>query len=378
MNERILYVLKIPEDAQTATSSTKRRNISESSVVAGGQSTAESISLQPGEQRLTGSYRGRYAERMAAKFEELFDAGDIEEVPLYGRERQLPSDGYYVLRDVEQQPQDPRGFGEDGIYRFDGALKKTGTRNTHWRATDTTLVQVDNDFGNDTTGYIGAPAAATKVRWYDGVGTTEAVSAVATRSAEHRNVDVYDADASSFEDPALIYDVRLDEDAWVDVIVWDDHGGSKTDNDGVLQWQRVFDAGHEYSGNALISNGLLRLTFDEDVPELTAEEWDDANQTWSSVSLGTSDWEFRDLDVTHLSSARVDAQVLFENTSTSEEYALDMSLKRGYHDALWARPENESDPTPSGLQTKLDPIASTSVVDPEESKTLIPREEVRK
>jgi hypothetical protein len=360
MNERILYTLKIPEDAQTSTSSTKRRNISESSVVAGGQSTAESISLQPGEQRLTGSYRGRYAERMAAKFEELFDAGDIEEVPLYGRERQLPSDGYYVLRDVEQQPQDPRGFGEDGIYRFDGALKKTGTRNTHWRATDTTLVQVDNDFGNDTTGYIGSPAAATKVRWYDGVGTTEAASVVATRSAEYRDVDIYDADASSF-----------------DVIVWDDHGGSKTDTDGVLQWQRVFDAGHKFAGNALISNGLLRLRFAGSVPELTAQEWDDAAGAWSDVALGASDWELLDLDITTLAMARVDAQVRFENTSDGSEYPLNMSLKRGYPDAQWSIPENESGPIPSGLQDKLDPVADSSVVDPQEDKTLVAREEVR-
>jgi len=70
--------------------------------------------------------------------------------------------------------------------------------------------------------------------------------------------------------------------------------------------------------------------------------------------------------------------VTFENTTDGNQYSLDMSLNRGYSGAQWTIPENESGPVPSGLQDKLTSIANGSVVDPQESTTLVAREEVRR
>jgi hypothetical protein len=312
---------------------------------------------------------------MAEELEELFASDGIEEVPLYGPDEPLGSDRYYVLEQVDVSRVEPQ-LAE--VQEFQGTIRQSGTHNTHYRAVESTLVQVENDFGNDTTAEVGVPATASKVRWFDAeTEETASTSSVATRSAQLGDVEIYDADAAPYDAPTLLYEIDYQDEGDVDVVVWDTLGrGSKLDNDGVVQWQRAFDGGHSFD-EAVLDNGLLRLRFAGPVPELTAQEWDDAAGAWSDVALGASDWELLDLDITTLAMARVDAQVRFENTSDGSEYPLNMSLKRGYPDAQWSIPENESGPIPSGLQDKLDPVADSSVVDPQEDKTLVAREEVR-
>lgn len=377
MTDKRLYGLPIPNDAQTSTSGETRRNVAAQGSLSDDPSPVEAISLEPGERSLTVQYRARYAELLAESLEQLFDAGSIEEVPYYGVDRQTPQDGYYTLERSSPSQPDPR---IDGVHETQGVLRKAGTRNSHWRSVASTPAQVENDFGTDTTAYIGVPATAEKIRWFNReTGGTESGSVVVTRAAEHGDVDIYDADTVSFSTPVLIYDLAYDQEGRVDPVAYDTNGNdSKTDSDGVVQWQAVFRSENEFEGDAVFDNGLLRLVFDEPGQSLSAEEWDAGNETWNAVSLGTSDWVLFDLDLTRISPARIEGQVGFENTADGSLYSLDMVLARGADAVLWMRPDNEPDPTPSGLVNKLDPIADRSIVDLQDAQTLTARGEVRK
>ena len=378
MPNKNLYALSIPQDSQTLTRSQIKRNTATHGILGQDTAAVQSISLEPGQQLLRGQFRGKYSSIMAEEIEQLFNAGGIESVPFFTVGSQSKEDGYYALKNVDVEPLDPRG---DGVHKFDGVLTKEGTRESKRRVVATTERQAENDFGNNQTAYVGVPSTAKDVRWLDSEsGQTEAVTVVETRTAEHGDVDVVDAKASSYTDPTLVYDLAYDQEGKVDPVVWDDHGRAKLDSDGINSWQWVFSTAHEYSGNPVCDNGLVRLTFDVAANTLSVEEWDSSTSTWSAVALGTSSWEFAGLDVTEIGLASIDAQVRFQDPSQSPtaEYHLNMSLKRGWEWPLWTVPENETPPTPAGLQDLLAPVASGSDYDPQEQQTLIAREEVRK
>lgn len=380
MTDKVLYVLAIPEESQTKAQGTQRRNVSQQGAVSGGSGNTKAISTTPGEKRLTGWFRGTHAEEMAQEIEELFGAPDISEVPFRGLNGTIKERGYYALRDITVQLADPR---DTRAQTYDGAMVKKGTRRNHWRAVQTRPKQVENDFGNDTTGYIGVPSTASKVRWFDqvgGTGSREDPTVQATRDTEFGTIDIIDTQAASFSEPTAIYDIPYDEEGKLDAKVWDDRGMAKTDADDVVQWTRVFDPSHEYEGNPIVENAILRLEFDEANNTLSTWRWDEANSTYASVSLGTSDWELFDADNVLISGARIKTQLEFRDPTQSPTayFSLDATVRRGYKNAQWVVPPNESGPVPSGLQTLLDPIANESVISPDEQRTLVERQEVRK
>lgn len=380
MMDRQLYVLALPGEAVTNVESKLQRNVSADAVVDGGPASVEPVSVEPERRSLAGQYRGRYAALMATELRELAAATGVGVVPLFDPGGRSDADGYYAVQSAAVGPLDARG---PAIQGFDATLVKKGTRRSHRRAVETALSQPENgnDFGNATTGYVTAPAAATCVRWLDPVaGSTERPTAVATRTGEFGDVDVYDATASPYADPTLVYDLPYVEEGRVDCKVWDDHGRAKLDADGVTAWQRAFRTDHEFHGRPVVENGLLRLRFDEASNALSAWTWDADSSAWSSVSLGSSDWELADLDLVEVGMTAIRAQVTFRDPAQSPtaHFALDLALHRGYQGAQWFVPKNEQGPTPSGLVTLLDPVADGSVVDPQPSKGLVAREEVRK
>ena len=81
------------------------------------------------------------------------------------------------------------------------------------------------------------------------------------------------------------------------------------------------------------------------------------------------------MDLSHVGPVAVEAQLLFEDAGSYQ--ALDMRLSRGATDVLFATPVNETAP-PSGLQTLLDPIASTSDKTAMESLGIRKRRDVRR
>lgn len=381
MQGKHIYRSTIPIDAFTNQDERKQRQLAKIGLVNGG-SDLETVSSEPGTLRLDGQYRGQLSDMLATELRELLDADGVEPLPLHGIGDQIAEDGYYSAENIDGGKVDPH---TDKANSFRGELVRKGTRASHWRGQQTATMQVQNDFGSDQTASIALPATARKVRWFDGL-TTEPATVTSTVSAEYGDVDFYDVEEPSFysinnggTNPTLIYELAYADEGDVDPGVWDTYGRTQTTTAGgntVFQWQDVFSMDHEFRGDVVVNNGLLKLTLDEATQSITAEQWNNGTSSWDSVSLGSSTWQLFDVDITNVSMSRVEAQLTFEDSDGSL-YALDMVLQRGRSQALWTRPENETNGTPSGLQTLLSPIATTSIFDPVAQTSLVPRSEVR-
>lgn len=374
-----LYALALPSATQSRAATTIRQNIAKQGTLQDDTGESAALSTDPDEQTLEGIYGGQYARKMATELAELGHGANGTPLPLSGQSGSTPLDGYYHIEEVDPSPASPQ---TEDLWEYTLTIVRKGTRDSYWRAFTTTAQQVENDFGNTQTAEVGVPAAASKARWYDGKSSdTEDPTLVETRTAELGDVEIYDAEASSFDEPTMIYGVAYADEAAVDVRIWDTQGeGSKLDTDDDLQWQKVFSTGHTFEGDAILDTGLLRLTFDESNNALSAEQWDSGPSSWASVALGSSgdapNWQLWDVDVREIGLARVVARTVWEDTTDGSRFALDCIAKRGYETALWVVPDGEDPPTPSGLQTKLDPVANGQDFDAQESQGVIRRPEI--
>jgi hypothetical protein len=230
---------------------------------------------------------------------------------------------------------------------------------------------------------VGVPADASKVRWLnEETGAREEPTVQATRSAKDGDVDILHAEDASFYDastntyPTVIYEIGLTDAGWTDPRVWDDRGNtSVTDANGKTQWAKVFATSHRFDGQALVDNGLVRLTFDEPNNSLSVEEW--GGSSYSSTSLGSADWELYDFDLRNVNLGRVTAVVEFRDTTQSPTayHRLSMRLSRGYQYPIWGN-TIEGNAVPSGLDTLLDPVATALINDAQPAMGLAAREEV--
>jgi len=369
MTDRNLYVCSISSDAQTRGQAQANQRTAQQGILNSDTGAVESIATEPGEQRLVLEYRSTYAEKMAAELDELANASAIDEVPFYAIGTTTPSDGYYTISNASTGRTDPRA---SEMTSFDGRLTHKGTRASYRRAVETNVSQVDHPLGNDQTAYVGVPATASKVQWFDRSQGTDTPTLVETRSAELGDVEIYDADAAPFDNPTIVYAIDYADEGPTDVRLWDERGvGDKLDAEGVLQWQKVFVSSHDYTGEAILDNGLVRLRFDETAPSLSVERWDDAGGAWTSQSLGASSWSFADLDVREVGLASAHAVVEFTDGTNSVD--VDCWVKRGWEDPLWGE---RSEAIPAGLVDLLSPVASASDYEPGESKGLVDRGEL--
>lgn len=398
MARRQLHNVVVPNDAQTLTRSELQQQLATQGLLEGDSAIVEQISLGAGEQLLYGAYRGQYAQKLATELEELFNASGFEEIPFFATEGTSPEDGYYSVRDVTKAPFDPR---VEEVNTFEGTITKKGTRSSHYRAVETTISQLDHPFGNDLEARIAIPAASTKRRWFDPQAATIAeATSITTRTGEFDDVDVFDVDAAPGDHSVLLFEVPYDQEWQTACRVWDtkpaspsglvDYGDdtygdsgyglpAKQSDDGVLQWQRVFRTDHEWIGAPVIDNGHLRLIFNETYNTLDVEQWDAGTSSWTNVSLGTSDWEFFEIDLRDIGASRITALLEFRDPTTSPTsyYTLRAIVRRGFDTIQFDRTGLEDAAVPDGLQDLLDPIASTSIEDPGETQTLVRRSEVR-
>jgi len=341
-----------------------------------GTGSVTATGTQPGGYRVDGQYKGKYAERATTELRELLEADALESVVLYGVGAPTPEDGYYTTEGGSTSraaPQTP------AVINFDGDLSKEGTRRSHCRAIRTDAKQRSHPWGNDTTGYVGIPATASKVQWLTYIqDDTQSATADDTVSAEFGDVDRFDVESapSGFGDrPYLAYDVPYAEEGNTDAAVFDTHGDPRTDTDGDFAWTQVFKPDHNVQGDLLLSNGRLRVTLDEASNTLTAERWDDANSQWADVSLNAADWQLFDADLTHPGAAQVRARLTFENSTNGNLFDLAAVLHRGWEDLLLYSPDDLQ--VPSALVTRLDPIAAATVIDPQPERTLLDRSVLR-
>lgn len=379
MSDRWLYVLPLPGNARTTSRQEVQQSVAKQGVVDQGVPVTETVALDPGEFALAGRIAGKNAAVMAEEFEELFEA-DVGPLPFFrDGSASGPKDGYYAAERFSTEPVNASVADLQEI--TDGRIALQGTDRSHWRALTTDATSPSTDFGSTSRADVGVRASATTVRWFDPRGKQiEEATVQATRTTEGGDVELYDADAASFVDPTLIYSLAYADEGDVDPLVWDDKGNAaREDGSNDLQWQHVFDTRHHFDGKPVVSNGLARLTFDESANSLSAEEWNSGTSSWDAKSLGTSDWELFDVDLQRIGLERVDAQVEFRDPTQSPTayYNLDMVLHRGYLWPQWLRTEDSDSSTPSGLQTKLDPIASAITRHPQATQTLVERSETQ-
>ncbi|OYR72708.1 hypothetical protein [Halorubrum ezzemoulense] len=365
-----------------------------------GDALVEAISSEAADLSLTGSYAaGDWAPLLAGELEELADAS-MGALPLFGTGGASDLDsGYYEVESADVGP--PHAVGKR-VYEWDLTLTKKGTRKSHLRAVETEVTQPSpgHEFGNDTDALVGIPTAATAVRVVDTLSqpTQRASTApIDTVDTPHGSIDVYDVNAEAIDTPIYIYRVAYDEEAPVDVRVYDTLGRDGQYIEGsdgrVRQWQGVYARDHDFAGAVVIENGLLRVTIDEPTnadatAALEAETYDAGADSWSTVSLPSyadgdldTDWQPADVDLTHIGQARVAAQVEFEavaGTNAGDVFAVDVELERGRESLEVWIPERVTAEIPTDLEALLDPIASTSVVDTGVEQGLVAREEVRR
>lgn len=376
MPDMRLYSVRIPDEAQMQSQSQSNRNQAAQGVLGSGTGAVESLSLDPNEKRVRGQFRAQYAELMAVELEELFRADGVDLVPYYGVQAPTPEDGYYTVKSGTRKPVDPR---EPRLQQYDGVLTRAGSRESDLRAVTTNPRRLDHPFGNTEVAHVGIPATATDVQWFDPTPeTTEDATPVATRTGEFGDLDVYDALASNYSKPVLVYDLPYDEVGRRDVRVWDDYGRSKFDAEGVNRWQKVFRTDHDWVGVPRVDNTRIRLAFDAGANSLTAETWDPGTDSWTATALGSSSWELAAVDVREISDVVVTARVRFQDPTQSPTatYELDCQVVRGGDYPLWSRPENETAPFPAGLADLLDPIASANDYEPQPVQKLVARPEV--
>lgn len=401
MTLRQLYATRIGEVVQSDTQSSKRRRLATAGALNADDAAVSTVAPEAGEQRFRYMAVGGFASLAASAVEELAGAANIGAVPYATVAGDDPQrDGYFVVGD--EATERPISAQSD-VQRLDISLTREGTRGNQWRAIQTKPQTVDNPFGSDAGAEVGAHAAARKVQWYDATGGTGAVESATvqrTVTGERADINIYDATEPTFDDPALIYTLPYEREYQADAHLWDDHARAKTaavvDDTGdsvgsatvgdatiaglgtALAWGRVYGTGHDYVGERVAETGALRLRFDESRGRLKAWRWDDADAVYQPVQLdASSSWRLYDVDITDISLGSIDAQVEFRDTSAASltTHNLDVSLKRGYEDALWTVPANGSTP-PQGLIDRVDAIASTQGSDPAAATQLIPREDV--
>jgi len=363
--------------------------------VLNGSGRVERVSGEAADIRLDVDYRGKFAERMARELREILSSNDIEAAPFAAVEASQPSDSYYTAELVDDEPAMPQAAGAVSV----GAnLTEQGTRKEQTITVDTSPSQPSpgHPFGNDTTGYIGIPADARRVRIVDSTSQPTQRSRptpVATVDAEHGAIDLYDATAESIDEPTYLYDLAYELQGDVDPGVWDTYGhGSIRDADGVVAWGRVFATSHDFGADAIVlENGLLRITIDEPTNAdatalLEAETYDAGADAWTTINLPSydadldTDWQPADVDLTHIGQASVRAQVEFEavaGTNQGDIATVDVELERGQSDLEVWIPRSVTGELPPDLEALLTPIASTSIVDSGVEQGLVAREEVR-
>lgn len=375
MADRFLYTVAIPERDQSTIGNDQQRRISAQTSLTTDFGNVQDTGTQPGQQPIVGAFKGLYADLMAKQLQELAQGTGYTTVAYYTDDNDPKNDAYVTVDSFTVDPANPRNADIE-LWEFDGSVTEAGTRRSHWRTVETQPTNIDNPFGAGGNDRIGIPATATKVRWYDQKGQSlESASATNTIAGRFEDHEIYNPDDPSFSNPTLIYKVPYSDEGKIDARVWDDFGRSQLDGDDVNSWQKVFISGHNYNGSAVVENGLLRMTLDEDGESLTFSEWDTGTSSYSSVSLGASDWVLTDVNFTRISPSRVGGQMRFRDTNSGSFHTLDFQVNRASNRVLFITPTNQGS-IPSGLDTKLDPIAEDWGDEAQPIRDIISRREV--
>lgn len=97
MTDRRLYTAIIPSGAfDPASGRTDVRKQLSKPVSLDGSGVVTATGTQPGEYRIEGQFRGKYAELATTELTELLEADVLDTVVLYGVDMSTSEDGYYA------------------------------------------------------------------------------------------------------------------------------------------------------------------------------------------------------------------------------------------------------------------------------------------
>lgn len=380
-----LYLVPL-DKAQTTDPPTQSAsaNVSSSGFIGkeGGLST-EKIALGNVDLSITGTFGyAEFSKKLKREVESLGESS-FENVPFADVAANVEDgqSGYYEVGNVDVNPAHQ---STDLAFQYAIGLNYNGTRASHWRAVETNSETINTGLTTGSGGQIGIPTEASNVRWYSSANSPADATVQSTVNAEYGDVDLYDPTEPSFDDPTLIYSLSFDREGPVDVRVWDDIGESNkfasyTDGSGtthtITQWVHAYHSDFEFEGEAIIDNGLLRTRYDEANGVLEAWQWDDANSTWSSVSISMGDYELYDADVQRIGPSRVDVYAEYRDTVGGGIDAAIASMQRGISGVVLRQPPNGS--VASAVESIYDPIASNQTTDKQPETAVVARSDVK-
>lgn len=411
---KTLYKIPLSEQAQTGEGDSRGSQLAESGILQGNKADVAQLSSEAADLSLEGQFRfGKWHAKLHAEELEELASSSIGALPLFRPDDRFAGAGYYEIESADVGPAHPNA---PDSHTWSLELKAHGTKHDYDRAIELNPYQTDIEaFGNDLGTEIGIPTSARKVRWLNTeTDAREIAEPTATREADLGEIDVYDpADASWYEPPdatadgedsvtALLYHVDYGDEAPTDCRVYDTLGADDkflANADGrVRVWESVFSTGHDAEDELILDNGLVRLRLDERAGMLEAERWDPdaagtvdgsgqysddvygagsyggARGSWVTVGLEDdqpSSVELFDVNLTSIAMVRDVVELTF--AVDDDLVTLEAILTAGHDDVLFDFGPSETGPLEQDLADWLEPIASTSIVDPQAEKTLVSR-----
>ena len=364
-----LYLTPLPEQTTDTASDQIGSDIQQAGLLDTGGTAVENIATENVDFRKEGRVQlGPTLSRKVAEELDSLSESSYTTLPLFdasgsslGRKR-----GYY---EVARADVEPAQEARDDVYEYDVQLTNAGTREDSRRAVRTNPESIISGLATGSPAPIGVPAEAINPRWYDEDTGTEDATPTNTVTAEFGDVDLFDYTNATADAPELVYDLPFERDGPTDVRVSDDHDRSKfaeTASGGdVNVWPHVFNTGYQFKGGAVIDNGRIRFRLDDDI---TAEEYDTANDVWNSVSLTSGDLSLDAWSLQRIGPANVRVRLVATDTSDGSTRTASVRVQRGLGGILLR--EAQDDTLSSKYESWLSPIASDATKDPQPKQTI--------
>jgi len=377
-------------DAETATRRRQQTQLAERGLLSSGSVRVEQVSNDAADLRLSGRIRPPIPEdkvqMVAQELSELI-ASDIGPLPLFDAEGDPRAEsGYYEIADGDVEPLQA---DRREIFDYDLSLSRVGDRGGTFRGVRATEQTVSHPFGSDTGASVYIPDEVRKVRWYNRA-TEETQPATATGTVESQQGTLREYSLGGVGDEmTLIYDVDLSVDTTAAYVFEPPNNTTnKIDGNDNRNWPIIYDPEHELSGESLciLSGQQLRVTMREPDPTtspgvpalIVAQRYDASQDQWQNVGIdNTNPWRPADVDLRSIGPQRLSAQVLFAD-DTGSDFAVNISVTLGANRATVLPAAGESGSMPSGLVTKLSPIARTSQTVARPVRTTVSQREVRR
>jgi hypothetical protein len=373
-------------DAETDTRRRQETQLAERGLLSSGDVRVEQVSNDAADLRLSGRIRPPIPEdkapMVAQELSELIGS-DIGPLPLFDFEGEPRAEsGYYEIADGDVEPLQA---DRREIFDYQLSLSRVGDRGGTFRAVRTTAQTVSHPFGSDPGVSVYIPDDVRKVRWYNrATEETQPATATGTVESHQGTLREYGLGAVGGE-MSLLYDLELPTDTTAAYVFEAPNlSAPKFDPDGNRNWPIIYDPEHDLAAGALyiLSGQQLRVALREPedgfTPFIVAQRYDASQDEWQNVGIdNTIPWRPADVDLRSIDPQRLSAQVLFAD-GTGSDFAVNISVTLGANRATITPAAGESGSMPSGLVTKLTPIARTSQTVARPVRTTVSQREVRR